>query len=98
MSYDFIGRMENFGADVMEVVERANLTSDISVEEALGLQSHFTSNDSLQHGQNTKLALPIKASPRALEYFAKVDKSLIKDLLKLYLKDFQLFQYSSEGF
>ena len=100
VTYTFIGRMENFGADVLEVVKRANLTSDISTEEALELQSHFTSNDSSPLGQNTELdlALPIKASSRAYEYFAKVDKSLIKELLKFYDRDFQLFQYSPEGF
>ena len=100
VTYNFIGRMENFGADVLEVVKRANLTSDISTEEALELQSHFTSNDSSRLGQNTELdlALPIKASSRAYEYFAKVDKRLIKALLKFYDRDFQLFQYSPEGF
>ena len=52
MTYDFIGRMENFAADVVQVVQRANLTNFISVEEALGLQSHFTSNNSRRYAQN----------------------------------------------
>ena len=100
MTYNFIGRLENYGADMLEVVKRANLTSIISTEEASELHIQFTSHDSSQRGQSTglDLSLPIKASSRAYQYFAKVDKSLIKELLKLYARDFQLFQYSPEGF
>ena len=102
MNYDFIGRMENFAEDVVEVVQRANLTNFISEAEALGLQSHFTSNNSRHYVQNTNAekveSKAYKASQRALDYFEYVDQSLIKELVSFYDLDFTLFQYSTEGF
>lgn len=95
INYDYIGRMETFNADVAEIIQRANLTSFIKMEEA-SLQSHTTApkRSSFEHLKFDSKG-DIKSSPIAGEYFADVDESVRRQLHELYLPDFELFQYSA---
>ena len=98
VTHNFIGRMENFGSDVAEVVTSANLTNFITIKEALELHDNPSSNTRLEKDSRLQSHEAVKASQRTFDYFQNVDQSLIKELINFYELDFAFFHYSTAGF
>lgn len=97
IKYDFIGRMETFNDDVKELIQKANLTSVIKMEEA-SLQSHRTAKNSSSYELKLDSHGDIKPSQLVADFFAfDTDGSVQRQLHELYLPDFELFQYSTEA-
>ena len=89
----FIGRVESFEEDVMYVIIKANLTEKIPLDDAGLRKKTFTTSRTISDEKLNKEGLII-ASNRTFEYFRPLEKTLIKDLYRLYKFDFDMFEYS----
>ena len=62
-------------------------------------RTHITkAKDALKYGHKTSNDTLVLASERAKRYFKRLKPSLVERAYRAYQPDFELFQYSIEGF
>ena len=93
LQYSVIGRAETYSEDTKYILLKANLTSNIPLEmAAFHKHADFANKDK-------ELAHEVNGEPeeRTLEYFKKINQTVIQTLYEMYKIDFELFNYNMNG-
>ena len=90
LQYSVIGRAETYSEDTKYILLKANLTSNIPLENAdFRKHADYTNKDKkLTHEANGE------PEARTLEYFKNINQTVIQTLYEMYKIDFELFNYN----